>query len=161
MKCDPQKEHEWLQQLIGTWKSESDCIMGPDKPPMKTTGGEVVRSMGGLWVLADGHMTMPDGDSGTMLMTLGYDPQKKRYVGSWVGSMMTRLWVYDGSLDPTGKILTLNTEGPSFTDENKLSSYRDVIEILGPNDRTLSSHAQGDDGTWNKFMTAHYHRVSS
>ena len=34
-----------------------------------------------------------------MIMTLGYDPQKKRFVGTLIGSMMTHLWVYDGALD--------------------------------------------------------------
>jgi uncharacterized protein DUF1579 len=46
-------------------------------------------------------------------MTLGYDPEKKQYVGTWVGSMMSYLWVYDGSLDAEEKVLTLNAEGPS------------------------------------------------
>ncbi len=67
---------------------------------------------------------MPGGDPATMLMSLGYDPAKKRFVGTWIGSMMTNLWVYDGELDPTGKILTLNAEGPSFTDKDKVAKYQ-------------------------------------
>jgi len=32
---------------------------------------------------------MPDGGTGKTVMTLGYDPQNNRYVGTFIGSMMT------------------------------------------------------------------------
>jgi hypothetical protein len=101
---------------------------------------------------------MCDTGAATTLMTLGYDPQKKQYVGTWVGSMMTHLWIYEGSLDEEEKILTLNTEGPSFSAEGKLGKFRDVIEIKSDDHRVLTSHMLGDDGTWHQFMTANYRR---
>lgn len=91
-------------------------------------------------------------------MTLGYDPQKKQYQGTWLGSMMTHLWVYAGSLDAEKKVLTLNTEGPTFTEEGKLAKYKDVIEIKSPDHRVLTSHMLGDDGKWRQIMTANYRR---
>jgi hypothetical protein len=101
---------------------------------------------------------MPGGGMATTLMTLGYDPQKQRYVGTWVGSMMTHLWVYDGYLDPEEKVLMLNAEGPSWAEEGKLAKYKDVIEIQSEDHRVLRSHMLGDDGQWHQFMTAHYRR---
>ena len=155
----PQPEHRWLQKLLGDWTSEAEMTMEPGKPPEKSTGTESVRSLGDLWILAEGQGEMPGGGAATMLLTLGYDPQRKRFVGTWVGSMMTHLWVYDGALDDTGRVLTLETEGPSMTaPETAMGKYRDVIEFLGDDHRTLTSHALGDDGTWRKFMTAHYRR---
>ena len=59
-----------------------------------------------------------------MIMTLGYDPQKKRYVGTWIGSMMTHLWVYDGALDAAGKVLTLDAEGPAWPATGRWRSTR-------------------------------------
>jgi hypothetical protein len=91
-------------------------------------------------------------------MTLGYDPQKKRYVGTWIGSMMTHLWVYDGALEAAERVLTLDTEGPDMAAAGKLAKYQDVIEFKSPNHRVLTSHVLGDDGTWHEFMTAHYER---
>ncbi len=158
MKTEPQKEHEWLQQLVGEWTYESECSMGPEKPPEKFKGTERVRSLGSLWVLCEGRGEMPGGGMATMLMTLGYDPEKKQYVGTWVGSMMTHLWVYDGSLDAEQKVLTLNAEGPNCAEEGKLAKYRDVIEIKSDEQRTLTSHMLGDDGNWHHFMTANYRR---
>jgi hypothetical protein len=159
MNTEPQKEHKWLQKLIGEWTSEAEMACEPGKAPEKMQGSESVRALGDLWVLLEGRGEMPGGGSATMLMTLGYDPQKKRYIGTWVGSMMTHLWIYDGSLDASGKELTLNAEGPSFTDEGKLSKYRDVITFESDDHRTLTSHVLGDDGKWTQFMTAHYRRT--
>ncbi len=157
-KAEPQEEHRWLQKLVGDWTMEAESAMAPGEPPAKTGGTESVRSLGGLWIVAEGEGEMPGGGTGTSLMTLGYDPQKKRYVGTWVGSMMTHLWSYDGSLDADEKVLTLNSEGPGMSGDGKLAKYRDVIEMKSDDHRVLTSHVQGEDGSWQSFMTAHYSR---
>jgi hypothetical protein len=159
MQAAPQKQHEWLHRLVGEWRYEHECSMGPDQPPGKFTGSETVRSLGGLWVLCEGQGEMPGGGTAKTIMTLGYDPAKKRYVGTFIGSMMTHLWVYDGELDAGGRVLTLDTEGPSFTAEGKLSKYKDVIEFLSDDHRTLTSSCPGEDGKWHTFLTAHYRRA--
>jgi hypothetical protein len=159
MHTEPAKEHQWLQQLVGEWTSESQAIMGPDKPPETFRGSESVRSLGGLWLLCEGRGEMPGGGMATMLMTLGYDSRTKRYVGTWIGSMMTHLWLYDGSLDAAERVLTLHSEGPSFAQEGKLAKYKDVIEIKSPDHRVLTSDALGDDGQWHRFMEANYRRT--
>jgi hypothetical protein len=125
---------------------------------MRFSGTEHVRSLGGLWILAEGQCEMPGGGTATTLMTLGYDPQKKRFVGTWIGSMMTYLWVYDGELDAAERVLTLNAEGPSMATEGKIEKYKDVIEFKSDNHRVLTSHMLGDDGEWHGFMTANYRR---
>jgi len=158
MHTEPQKEHRWLEKLVGEWTSEMEASMGPGEPPMKSKGSESVRSLSGLWTVAEGQGDMPDGKPATMILTLGYDPQKKRYVGSWIGSMMTHLWIYDGELDPSEKVLTLNAEGPSMMNPDKMMKYKDVIEFKNDDHRILTSHMLGEDGKWTHFMTAHYRR---
>ena len=128
MKGEPQKEHQWLQQLVGDWTYESDASMGPDKPSQKFRGTERVRSIGGLWIVAEGEGEMPGGGPAQMMLTLGYGPKKRKFVGTWLGSMMTDLWVYEGSLDEAGKVLTLATEGPDFSQEGKTAQYRERID---------------------------------
>lgn len=155
----PQKEHEWLTRLVDDWTVEGECSMGPDKPPFKSKMKETVRSLGGLFIVAEGEGQMPDGESVSTIMTLGYNPLTKRYVGTWVGSMMTHMWVYDGEMDATGKVLTLNAEGPSWSDPTKRARYQDIIEIVNDDHRILKSRTQNEDGQWAEFfMTAHYHR---
>jgi hypothetical protein len=160
MHVQPQKEHLWLHKLVGEWTTEMS--MSGDTQE-KSVGSESVRKLGDLWVLCEGRGQMPSGGTAHMLLTLGYDPHKKRYVGTWVGSMMTWLWVYDGSLDATQKVLTLSSDGPQFTPEGglvegRLAKYRDVIEFKTDDHRVLTSHVLGDDGKWNQFMEAHYYR---
>lgn len=159
MKVEPSAEHQWLTQLVGEWTSEMEGSMGPDQPLIKHKGRERVRALGEVWLLLEGESEMPGGGTGLTQMTLGYDHLKKRFVGSFIGSMMTNMWLYDGQFNAERTILTLETEGPSFTEPTKMAKYRDYIEIIGPDHRTLSSDCLGDDGKWTKFMTAHYRRV--
>ena len=162
MNAEPQKEHQWRQKLVGEWTSEAEAEMELGKPAEKCKGTEVVRSLGGLWILAEGKGEMPGGGLATMLMTLGYDPQRKRFVGTWIGSMMTHMWVYDGGLDAAGRVLTLEAEGPNMAGpEGQMAKYRDVIELKSDGHRVLTSHMLGEDGTSRQFMTAHYRRTKS
>ena len=159
MSVEPQKEHRWLQRLVGNWTVEGETSMGPDKPSEASVGTESVRSLGDVWILAEGQGEMPCGAGiGTTLMTIGYDSQKKHFVGSFIGSMMTNLWIYDGELDATEKILTLNAEGPDFAQPDKTAKYKDVIEFKSDDHRVLTSHLLGDDGQWHQFMKADYYR---
>ncbi|MFI4898112.1 MAG: DUF1579 domain-containing protein [Phycisphaerales bacterium JB059] len=162
MGCDttPGREHEWLQQLVGTWAFEGECDMGPDQPKMKHSGTETVRSLGGLWIVCEGRGAMPGGEGEmSMQTTLGYDPARERYVGNWVGSVMTHMFIYEGTLEDNNKILPLNTEGPSFTDPKVMAAYQDVIEIVDENTRLLRSRTPGPDGGWVEFMVARYVRT--
>jgi hypothetical protein len=158
-KPEPQKEHQWLKQLLGEWTFEGEAMMGPEASPEKFRGTERVRSIGDLWFLSEGEGSMPDGGASVSLATLGYDPQKKRFVGTFIGSMMTNLWVYDGSLDASERVLTLDTEGPGMTGDGKMAKYQDVIEIQSADQRTLTSRVQGDDGTWTQIMKMTYRRT--
>jgi hypothetical protein len=155
---EPQKEHLWLKRLVGNWTSEMAMPAGPDQPPQTFRGTEAGRTLGDVWVLLEGKGPMVDGSSATTLFQLGYDTTRKTFVGSFVGSMMTHLWVYDGSLDASERVLTLNSEGPAMSGDGKLAKYKDVIEFKSDDHRVLTSHLQGEDGKWQPFMTAHYRR---
>lgn len=159
MQAEPQKEHAWLQKLVGEWSFENECSMGPGHPPIKSAGSENVRSLGGLWTMGEGQGEMPGGGSMTSIMTLGYDPRRQRFTGTFVASMMTHLWIYDGALDATGQVLTLDCEGPSFSGDGSIVKYQDIVEWESDDHRALKSRILGDDGVWGPFfMTAHYRR---
>jgi hypothetical protein len=158
MNPEPQAEHKWLERLVGEWTSEGECSMGPDQPPQKFRGTESVRSIGGLWTMGEGGGGMPDGKPSTTIMTLGYDPVQKRFIGTFIGSMMTHMWIYNGTLDAGGKVLTLDTEGPDFSGGPGMVKYQDIIEFVDDDHRILKSQLKDKDGKWSHFMTAHYYR---
>jgi hypothetical protein len=159
MGTKPVKEHEWLQKLVGQWRVETEMSMGPDQPKMRAEGTESVRSLGGLWAFAEGKATMPDGTVMEHYATLGYDVSFKEYRGCWFASMSSHLWKQTGTLSADGKVMTLDCVGPSFTKDGETANYRDVIEILDGNRRTLTSYGQSETGGWDQFMKSTYTRV--
>jgi uncharacterized protein DUF1579 len=85
MHVEPQKQHQWLQKLVGEWTYETDAHSAPGKPPEKVTGTEMVRPLGATWVIAEGQGEMPGGAGpAASVMTLGYDPDRRSFVGTWV-----------------------------------------------------------------------------
>ena len=158
MRPVPQKEHEWLQRLVGEWTYEGEMTIGPDKPPTKFTGTEQVRSLNGIWFIAESEGLLPDGSTATMITTLGYDPLKQRYVGSWIGSMMTYLWHYEGALNETRKVLILESVGPNIYAPGTMAKFEDSIEFINNDHRTMASRMYSDEGILYDIMKTNYLR---
>ena len=154
----PQAEHTWLSRMVGDWTFTTECSMGPDQPPMTGAGTDTTVSLGGLWVISEWKQPGPDGTPMTSRMTIGYDPARGKFVGSFVASCMTHHWVYEGILE--GDVLTLDAEGPSFTDPTATAKYQDIWELTADGRRLLRSRAQLPDGTWAEFMRAEYTRAA-
>lgn len=155
----PREEHRFLERLVGDWVVTSSTgheNYDPGDPAKVWT--ENVRSVGGLWFIAECRGAMPDGSPGQMVMTLGYDPRLGHYVGTWIGSMMDKLWIYKGWIEPDGKTLTLEAEGPSFEDPQKTDVYHDVIRFIDDDRRTFSGSVRLPDGTFKTFMTSEMQR---
>ena len=151
-------EHEWLLQLVGDWTFEHAAPPTEGQPPGTIQGTETFRALGNTWVQGEALSHMPDGRPAISQMTLGWNPAKGRYEGTWLGSMMAWLWVYDGELDPSRRILSLYSEGPSMSDDGTVAQYKDVIELHGNDRRTLTGHAKAPDGRWQQFMQVEYRR---
>jgi hypothetical protein len=156
----PLPEHEWLKNLLGEWKVVTEFSEEPGGPLKKIETAESVKSLGGLWAYSEGKGQMPDGTPATTRMALGYDVSFKEYRGCFFGSMSSHLWKYVGTLSEDKKTMTLNCDGPSFTEEGKTAPYKDVIQLVDDNHRTLTSYGQDDKGKWTQFMKASYTRVA-
>lgn len=148
----PRAEHGFLEKMVGSWDVTSD--MSGEKPWV-----ENVRSLQGIWIIAEGSGEMPgeEGGPATTMLTLGFDAAKGKYVGTWFGSMMDNLWVYEGEVEPDGRTLSLYTVGPSMSGEG-MADYREQITFLSDDHRTFNSSAKQPDGSWKQFMEAHYRR---
>jgi hypothetical protein len=149
---EPLPEHQWLRRLVGEWVGDGNAAEAGSY-------AERVDALGEFWVIARGRGEFPGGGEMRSVMTLGYDPKKKRYTGTWVGSMMTFLWQYDGAVSADGQSLTLDSLGPDFEGNGALVPYRDVIEFDGDDRRTLRSLRQQGDGSWEEFMALSMRRA--
>jgi len=147
-------EHSWLKKLVGKWKISSD----PNAPDEhKFEGTETFRSIGDVWVQGESISPWKDTEH-RAIMTLGFDPAKGRFVGSWIGTMMNTHWVYAGFMEGSSK-LVLESVGPTFDDTPGENNYRDVIEFHSEDHRTLTAYVQKPDGSWDRFMTTQAHRI--
>jgi uncharacterized protein DUF1579 len=150
----PGKQHEWLQQLVGEWTSKGVCDM-PDGSKMELTGTESVRAVGGFWIQSEVKATVKMGEMDhpfTGLMTLGYSAEKAKYQGTWVDTMGDYMWVYEGKLDDAGKILTLDTVGPSPMDPTKKLKFKETTELKDKDTKIFTSKFE-QDGKWVTMMT--------
>ena len=154
----PQKEHEWLKQLAGEWELDLN-MTEPGKDPMKAKGSESTRLLGAFWSIADVKASMMDMPFGGH-MTLGYSTEKKKYVATWIDSMGDYLWTYEGTLDPNGKTLTLETTGPCPLQGGKMTRFKEVIEIKDKDHRTFTSHVDFD-GKFVQMLVINYTRKAA
>jgi hypothetical protein len=154
---DPQQAHAWLQQFAGEWTSTSRTTALPGQPAMECTGTMKSRMLGGFWVINEVR-----GDMGGMtfdaIQTIGYNAAKKKYVGTWVDSMMDFLWHYEGDVDHTGTKLVLVAEGPNFMAPGKVARFRDSYQFKSPDLIVATAEMMDDDGNWVTFMTGEMKR---
>ena len=124
----------------------------PDGTKQPSRGTESVKSLGGLWAFGEGKGTMPDGAPMEYYVGLGYDVSFKEYRGCWFASVSSHLWKQVGELSADGKVMTLNCVGPHMEKDGETANYRDVIEIIDDNHRTLTSYGEQEDGSWHGFL---------
>jgi hypothetical protein len=135
----PEKEHGLLKQFVGTWDATIET--GDEK-----SKGVMVYSMelGGLWL-----MSKFEGAFGEQKFEGrgldGYDPAKKKIVGTWVDSMSTSLSTSEGSFDESGKVLTAIGTGPG--QDGQPSKYKSVSTIVDQDTMVFTMSAVGADGS--------------
>ncbi|MBL8824770.1 MAG: DUF1579 family protein [Planctomycetia bacterium] len=114
----PSTEHAYLKKLVGNW----DCTMKMMGMEMKCSHS--YEMLGEFWV-----MGKFEGDFGGMKFygrdTCGWDPNKKKYVMTWVDSMSPTLTMLEGTMDASGK--TLTTEGMSTNMEGKPCKVKEIV----------------------------------
>lgn len=152
----PTPEHEWLLRFVGNWDAQIEMLGAPEQPPMKTRGTETARMVGGYWLVSDGRNNeFPY----AFRLTLGFDPKRRIYIGTWIDSMTSFLWHYEGAVDPTGRILSLETEGPFPPIPGTISRYREVTEFLSESHRVFTSARLGEDGNWTTHMRINFWKM--
>ncbi|MFT4513881.1 MAG: hypothetical protein ACI89X_002549 [Planctomycetota bacterium] len=151
----PTAEHQKLAELVGVWDATLN-YMGMDGKPATSKGTSIrKRPMGGFWVVDKFQADMM-GQKFSGLGATGYDPIKKKYVGTWIDSMTPSLMVTEGGFDKTGKVLTMSGMGPGF--DGKPVKHRTVTTIKDKNTNVFQMFVPGPDGKETTMMTITYKR---
>ena len=73
-------------------------------------------------------------------MTIGFDPVQGAFLGTFVASMMTHLWLV--SRHAGGRHADARHRGTGFRRRGGWRSYQDIIALQGDDARTLTSRMQ-------------------
>lgn len=152
-KSPGEAEREWLKQFVGEWTITSNTGETPPGMEGSFKSEEKIRAVGGVWVFNEAEAQF-GAMSFTSMMTLGYDPNQEAFVGTYVDTIQTHLWMYKGQLDEEKRVLTMNCEGPSMTDPKVMAQYRDQFEIISPDHKRMTSSVLTDEGEWAVIMVS-------
>lgn len=157
----PTEEHLALKEDEGFWDAVIKTSMpGPDgkTQEMESRGMEFNRMMpGGLWLMSEfrGEFAgQPFFGHGVT----GYDPQKEKFVGTWVDSMTPSLMVMEGTYDEASKTTTMYSD---TVDEQGKPTRAKITEVEKDEDHrlfTLSMQGPGGKDDWAKVMEISYTR---
>jgi hypothetical protein len=154
----PGKLHGWLKQLLGEWNTTTRMTMGPGLPPQESKGtSRFSWAVEGKWLRQEVEgqvMGVPMKGFGV----LGYDNFKKRFVGSWFDSFGTALLTFEGSLDQSGKELSLwgSMDEPLTGEHDKAVRY--TYRIAGEEKVVFEIHDLAIGGEKTKVIEVEFVR---
>lgn len=155
-----QNPGDFLQGIAGEWTVVSETLLGPDQDPIRAERRESARLVGDRWLVAEVSDTDPMGRPFTSLFTIGYEYEGDRWVGTWIDSLQPHMWVYEGTLDGAGTVLTLDAEGPMMGNREQLGRFRVIIELTGADEKVMRSQIFAPTGEWFEFQRGEYRRVA-
>ena len=134
----PGPEHEMLRKDVGTWDATVEMFMAPGAPPSVSKGTEIVTMLGGFWQITEFKSEMmgqPFEGRGAM----GYDPAKKKYVGTWVDTMAPAYYTVEGTYDAATKTLHALMDGPDPS--GQVTKTKETTEWKDADNRVFTMYA--------------------
>ena len=146
----PGAPHKQLAGLAGSWTTKTKAWMEPDKPPMEGTGTCEQR------MLLDGRYLQQE-YTGEMMRSpftginvIGYDNYTKKYVSTWIDSMSTGIYYFEGTASANGKIITQKS---SYDDPVRGPMvWRSVTRIVDSNTLNYEMYLTPKRGKEEKMM---------
>jgi hypothetical protein len=154
----PGPEHKVLDPLVGTWHAKVKFYMDPTKPPQESEG-----MMTREWIM-EGRFVQEKyegkafGSNFKGMGLSGYDPQKKKYVGTWVDTLSCSIMISYGDYDAKTKTLT------SYSDDidpytGLKTKGRDVFRFVDTDNQVMEMYRTPEKGKEMKVLEIHYARV--
>jgi hypothetical protein len=146
----PGAPHKLFASLEGSWTTRTKSWMEPDKPPVDMTGTcEQKILLGGRYLqqVYTGDMM---GEPFTGINILGYDNHTRKYVSTWIDTMSTGIYYFEGTASGDGKTITQEStyddpvRGPMvwrsvtrFKDDNTLEYEMFMIPKGGKEEKVM------------------------
>jgi hypothetical protein len=154
-------EHERLAKVVGTWDATiKGWMQGPSSEPTVSQGVERVKLMpGGFWVLSEFEGKFGDMEFHGSGAT-GYDPHKKKYVGTWVNSFSPSIMTMEGEYDESTKTMTMYSKGTDPSGKPYDAKTTTVHPDHDTRVYTMSIKSDEAKGEYVKMMEITYKRQS-
>jgi hypothetical protein len=102
----PGATHNFLAKMEGTWDAKNKYSMESDQPAMESTGTVEQKMILGGRYLQQEHSSEMMGAPFTGINLIGYDNHTKKYVSTWIDTMSTGIYYFEGTASPDGKVIT-------------------------------------------------------
>lgn len=154
----PTESHQRLAEDVGTWTGEMKVWMnGPDADPVVLPTKEVVTMMsGGFWSISKFESGPFKGQG-----QFGFDPVKKKYVGTWIDSTTPFLNVMEGTFDEEKKELVMFYSGLDMASE-KVIEKKNITQHLTPDKRRFTMYQKDPKtGKWSVEFIMNYSKIKT
>lgn len=153
----PQPEHKLLRRFAGEWEFVKRSVPPDGRSNIVGRGQVSARMIGEFFVLGEWKGELY-GMKFEAVQTFGYSVQKKRYVGTWIDSIISHQWQIEGPAEQSDDRLTASTKGPG--PDGQLGEFRETYDFKSENEIVaIAEMKQGDK--WHQFMTTEFKRKKS
>lgn len=152
----PGEAHKLLAKMAGSWNTLTRSWTEPGKPPVESAGVcEQRMILGGRYLQQECSGDMM-GSPFTGIGVTGYDNHTRKYVSTWIDSMSTAVWYFEGPAEGDGR---------SFTQKSRYDDpvrgpmeWRSVCRLVDDNTMTFEMYGTVLGGTEEKMMEMKYTR---
>jgi hypothetical protein len=152
----PTAEHKIFKSDVGTWDATMKVFEAEGAEPTVAKATETNEMIGDLWLVSRFESELA-GLKFVGLGTWGYDPEEKKYVGTWIDSMNPYPQTARGDYDPATKTLTAVAEGRNPVNGEKVT-YKETARTVDENTRLFEMFMPGEDGEYWKMLEVEYKR---
>lgn len=152
----PGAPHSLLAGMAGSWDVKGSCVMEAGNPPVEHTGiSEQKMVLGGRFLQQEFSGEMM-GNRFSGIGFTGYDNHAGKYVSTWLDSMGTGIYYFEGTASPDGKTITQTcdyddpVQGPA--------KWRSVTRVVDNDTFGLEMYITGKSGIEEKMAEMTYTR---
>ena len=152
----PGAQHRLLASMAGSWDTKIRSWMEPGTLPMESTGTSEQKMILGRRFLQQEFTGEMMGGTFTGIGVTGYDNHTKKYVSTWMDSMGTGIFFFEGTGSADGKTITQESR---YDDPIKgPMKWRSVTKIVDANTHVFEMFGTDKSGKEEKMMEITYTR---